>query len=113
MRILLAVETVDFRKGIDGLAGICRGTLKVDPFSGCLFVFRNRRGTSIKILVYDGQGYYLCQKRLSRGRFRWWPKQTEGVSRTLAANQLQTLLWNGDPDKIAVSSEWKKIPATA
>jgi len=112
MRILVAVESVDFRKGIDGLTGICRGTLKTDPFGGCLFVFRNRRGTSIKILMYDGQGYYLCQKRLSKGRFQWWPKETDGISRTLAANQLQTLLWNGDPDKV-VAPVWKKIPVMA
>ncbi len=72
MRILLAVEPVDFRKGIDGLAGICRRVLKPDPFSGYAFVFRNKRGTAIKILVYDGQGFWLCHKRLSTGRFRWW-----------------------------------------
>ena len=52
MRILVAVEAVDFRKGIDGLVGICRGTLKMDPFGGYLFVFRNRLGTSIKVLCY-------------------------------------------------------------
>jgi transposase len=109
MRILVAVEAVDFRKGIDGLMGVCRGRLQTDPFSGCVFVFRNRRGTSIKILMYDGQGYYLCQKRLSKGRFRWWPKETDGVSRSLAANQLQILLWNGNPDG-AEASIWKKLP---
>ena len=70
MRILLAVEPVDFRKGIDGLAGVCRKVLAADPFSGCMFVFRNRRGTTIKILVYDGQGFWLAQKRLSQGRSR-------------------------------------------
>ena len=105
----MAVEKVDFRKGIDGLVGICRGTLQMDPFSGYLFVFLNRRGTSIRILTYDGQGYWLCQKRLSSGRFQWWPKADEGTLRTLAVNQLQTLLWNGNPDKIAVSRDWKKI----
>ena len=56
MRILLAVEPVDFRNGIDGLAGVCRKTLGCDPFSGWLFIFRNRRATALKILVYDGQG---------------------------------------------------------
>ena len=111
MRILVAVERVDFRKGIDGLVGICRGVLRMDPFGGYVFVFRNRRGTSIKVLMYDGQGYWLCQKRLSKGRFQWWPKAEEGISRILAANQLQTLLWNGDPDKAAASS-WKRIPVT-
>jgi transposase len=49
MRILVAVEAVDFRKGIDSLAELCRAKLDADPFSGCLFVFRSRRATSIKM----------------------------------------------------------------
>jgi transposase len=73
MRILLAVEPVDFRKGIDGLAQVCRAHLQTDPFSGAVFVFASRRRTALKILVYDGQGFWLCQKRLSQGRFGWWP----------------------------------------
>ena len=71
MRILVAVEPADFRKGIDGLARLCKEALKRDPFGGGVFVFRNRRATAIKALVYDGQGFWLCHKRLSRGRFRW------------------------------------------
>jgi transposase len=105
MRILAAVDPVDFRKGIDGLAGICHRVLKSDPFSGYVFVFRNRRGTAIKILVYDGQGYWLCQKRLSCGRFHWWPE--EGAVEQLAAHELQMLLWNTDPKGAAPL--WKKI----
>ena len=70
MRILVAVESVDFRKGIDSLAELCRQKLDADPFSGYLFVFRSRRATSIKVLVYDGQGFWLATKRLSKGRFR-------------------------------------------
>jgi len=98
MRILIAVAAVDFRKGIDGLTGICRTVLQEDPFSGCLFVFRNRRGQSLKFLLYDGQGFWLCQKRLSKGRFRWWPK---GESlHSLAAHELQALIWNGNPDSV-------------
>jgi transposase len=53
MRILVAIEPVDGRKGIDSLARLCQDKLQADPFSGCLFVFRSRRGTSIRILVYD------------------------------------------------------------
>ena len=73
MRSLLAVEPVDFRKGIDGLVQVCRQSLKLDPLAGALFVFSNRRRQALKILVYDGQGFWLCQKRLSQGRFGWWP----------------------------------------
>ena len=60
MRILVAVEAVDFRKGIDGLARVCKAELSADPFSGCVFVFRNRKATAIKALVYDGQGFWFC-----------------------------------------------------
>ncbi|MDD3978205.1 MAG: IS66 family insertion sequence element accessory protein TnpB [Methanomicrobium sp.] len=105
MRILVAVTAVDFRKGIDGLAGICRTVLQEDPFSGCLFVFRNKRGRSLKFLLYDGQGFWLCQKRLSKGRFKWWPK--EGPLHLLAAHELQTLVWNGNPG--LVPALWKPL----
>jgi hypothetical protein len=64
MRILVAVAPVDFRNGIDGLGGVCRRQLQEDPLGGCVFVFRNRRGTAVKILMYDGQGFWLCQKRM-------------------------------------------------
>jgi len=62
MCILLAVEAVDSRKGIDSLAQLCQEKLQAAPFSVCLFVFRSRRGTAIRILVYDGQGFWLAQK---------------------------------------------------
>jgi transposase len=96
MRILVAVEAVDFRKGIDSLAELCRAKLDADPFSGCLFVFRSRRATSIKVLVYDGQGFWLATKRLSKGRFRWWP-QGEEPTRALRVHQAQVLLAAGNP----------------
>jgi transposase len=109
MRILLAVEPVDFRKGIDGLAGVCRKVMDSNPFSGHVFVFRNRRRTSIKILAYDGQGFWLAQKRLSQGHFSWWPKSADSSVRKLAAHELQLLLWNGDPDLARVAPEWRRL----
>jgi transposase len=109
MRILLAVEPVDFRKGIDGLAGVCRKVLRSNPFSGYVFVFRNRRRTSIKILAYDGQGFWLAQKRLSQGRFSWWPKGADSSVQKLAAHELQLLLWNGDPDLAKVAPAWRRL----
>jgi transposase len=109
MKILVAVEAADFRKGIDGLARLCREKLSSDPFAGHVFVFRNRRATALKLLYYDGQGYWLCQKRLSRGRFRWWPDGSEkGVSR-LAVHELQTLLWNGNPRETRAAPPWKPV----
>ena len=109
MRILVAVEPADFRRGIDGLARICREQLQTDPFSGCLVVFRNRRGTAIKALVYDGQGFWLCQKRLSRGRFRFWPDRAGGVSSHLAAHELQVLLAGGNPATAQAAPTWRRV----
>ena len=107
MRILVAVNPVDFRSGIDSLCRICRQILKTDPFSGSIFVFSNRKRTSIRILGYDGQGFWLCHKRLSQGTFRWWPKGE--VLSPLAAHELQLLLWNGDPQNSKVAPFWKPI----
>ena len=64
MRILVAVEPIDFRAGIDGLVAACRKRLQADPFSGALFVFSNRTRTAIKVLVYDGQGFWMCHNQL-------------------------------------------------
>jgi transposase len=109
MRILVAVEPADFRKGIDGLAGLCRNILREDPFSGGVFVFRNRRATAIKILVYDGQGFWLCQKRLSKGRFQWWPESAAAAVREMDARDLQLVVWNGDPSRGAMKPLWRGL----
>jgi transposase len=109
MRILLAMEPVDFRKGIDGLCAMCRRELQCEPFSGTVFVFRNRAGTAVKVLVYDGQGFWLCQKRLSKGRFHGWPGKDDKAARTLAAHELQLLLWNGSPEAGQVAPLWRPL----
>lgn len=110
MRILVAVEPADFRKGIDGLSALCRRVFKSDPFSGYVFIFRNRLKTAIKILAYDGQGFWLCQKRLSKGRFQWWPDQkNNGSVKVLEAHELQMLIWNGNPSDSGVAPMWRKI----
>ena len=108
VRIFVAVEPADFRKGIDGLANLCRTELQSDPFSGAYFVFRNRKGSAIKILAYDGQGYWLCQKRLSKSRFHFWPSGEE-PSRQLEAHELQLLLSGGDPDSVHVPGPWRRL----
>jgi transposase len=97
MRLLVAIEPVDFRKGIDGLCAVCRKQLEQDPFSGTLFIFVNRSRQALRILAYDSQGFWLCHKRLSRGRFVWNFDTGQGQVRELAVRQLQMLLWNSDP----------------
>jgi transposase len=111
MRILVAIEAVDGRKGIDSLSRLCQDKLAADPFSGCLFVFRSRRGTSIRILTYDGQGFWLAQKRLSQGKFRWWPEglNTRQVASHLEAHQLQVLLAVGNPTATQAAPPWRPL----
>ncbi len=91
MRVLVEIEPVDGRKGIDSLARLCQDKLAEDPFSGCVFVFRSRRGTAIRLLSYDGQGYWLAQKRLSKGRFVWWPA-SDTPAKPLGAYEGENLL---------------------
>ena len=109
MRVLVAIEPVDFRKGIDGLVRICRDVLKSNPFDGGVFVFRSRRATAIKVLVYDGRGFWLCQKRLSSGRFRYWPSGEESSARELEAHEVGVLLAGGDPAGARGSPVWRKV----
>jgi transposase len=107
-RIFLATQPVDFRKGIDGLAAVCRQVLHEQPLSGAVFVFRNRSATALKLLFYDGQGYWLCTKRLSQGHFQWWPR-TEGERIPLSARELLVLLWNGLPYQAQMAHDWRQL----
>jgi len=107
-KIFLAIQPVDFRKGIDGLAAVCRLHLKQNPYSGSFFIFRNRRGTALKILAYDGQGMWLFMKRFSQGTIRWWPKREEALH-SLKVSELQILLWNGHPPGAQIPEDWRKI----
>src|SRR5205823_8662704 len=109
MRILVAIEHIDGRRGIDSLAQLCREKLAADPFSGCVFIFRTRRGTAIKLLAFDGQGFWLATKRLSKGRFKWWPTGT-GPAQTLRAHQALLLLAAANPDAEA-PPVWRQVSA--
>jgi hypothetical protein len=121
MRLYLCIAPIDFRKGIDGLSRVCRDVLYKDPFSGSMFIFRNKRKTTLKILVYDGQGFWLYVKRLSSGRFNWWPQDEKTTSINLTPAQLHLLIWNGnlhlmdayDPRTPLTSPPWKNITPAA
>jgi transposase len=101
------------RKGIDGLVQVCRQRLNLDPISGALFVFSNRRRRALKILMYDGQGFWLCQKRLSQGRFGWWPSGGPQPTLVLDVHQLQLLIWNGNPNHGQAAPMWRPITPVA
>lgn len=90
VRVYLAMGPTDMRKGFDGLSLLAQDTLKQDPFSGHLFVFRGKRGDLVKILYWDGQGFCLFAKRLEKGRFVW--PITKAGSVTLTPAQLSMLL---------------------
>jgi transposase len=109
LKIMLAVAPVDFRKGIDALVALCRNQLEQDPFSGILFLFRNRRATAVKILAYDGNGYWLCLKRFSRGRLAWWPTSSGELLQPLQAQQLAVLLAQGNPKQASFPADWRKV----
>jgi transposase len=77
-RVYLAIGSTDMRKEINGLSILVEGVLERNPFSGHLFVFCNRRQTTLKILYWQGNGFWLFQKRLEKERFRW-PESREQV----------------------------------
>lgn len=110
MRILVAREPLDLRRGIDGTAAACREALREDPLSGAVFVFRNRSGKMVRILVYDGQGLWLMTKRMSRGRFRFWCSSDGGGSIVVEPHELVTLLAGGDWTRIRAPSPWRPLP---
>ena len=104
----IAVAPVDFRKGIDGLAALCKQQLQHDPFSGRIFVFRNKRCSSIKLLVYDGNGFWLCQKRFSQGKLAWWPSQPQQAD-DIRAIELLLILQQGVPEQAKVPPSWRRL----
>ena len=108
MRVLVAIEPVDGRKGIDSLARLCQEKLSEDPFSGCVFVFRSRSGSAIRLLSYDGQGYWLAQNRLSKGRFVWGPEDT-GATKPLEAYEAQLLMAAGDLSRVRAAPMWRRV----
>jgi transposase len=90
-KIYVACQPVDFRAGIDGYAALCRSQLQLNPFSGHCFIFRNKRRTAIKVLLYDGRGFWLCHKRLSKGQFKKWPNSVHQAI-SIDSQQLSQLL---------------------
>lgn len=108
MKIFVSPASVDFRLGIDGMCALIKNKMDLDPMGGALFAFTNTRRSGIKFIVYDGQGYWFCYKRLSQGRIKWWPSGSESAL-PLDARNLLLMIYNGDPLKVKFQSDWKEI----
>lgn len=78
VRIYVATGVTDLRRSIDGLSALVRDHLRLDPLSGHLFLFRNRRGDRLKILLWDQSGFWVLYKRLEQGTFAW-PRDDSGA----------------------------------
>lgn len=105
-KVYVAVKPIDFRNGITGLKRICKDFLLKQSDSGTLFVFRNKKTNCIKILCYDGQGFWLMMKRLSKGKYPWWP-QSINKGTDIDYKQLQQII--NAAIEAEFSEDWKKL----
>ena len=95
VRVFVATGATDMRLGMDGLAALARSRLSLDPLSGHLILFRNRRGDRLKVLVWDRSGFWVLYKRLEKGTFSWPRSPSEGRAE-LRTSELMLLLSGGD-----------------
>jgi transposase len=91
VRIYLATGATDLRRSIDGLSALVREHFALDPLSGHLFLFRNRRGDRLKILAWDRSGFWVLYKRLEQGTFAW-PTEPAGAPVEMRSADLLLLL---------------------
>ncbi len=101
-QVWLVIEPVDMRVGIDGLSLRIQNLLGHSPCDGKAFAFCNRRGTRLKLLIWDGTGVWLCHRRLHRGKFNWPTAETTTV--TLSERQWAWLI---------TGVEWQRLDAAA
>lgn len=105
VKIYLATEPADMRKSMDGLCGLVQEIIGENPFTGHLFVFRNRKGDRVKVLVWDQGGFWVLYKRLEKGRFHF-PK-ARGASVQIEAADLTLLLGGIDLTHARRRPRWR------
>jgi len=106
--IFVVHDSVSFNMGFDGLIGFCRRVLRVEPMNGAYFVFHSRTRKQLRVLVYDGDGWWLATKRFSKGSVKHWPKGGQQMSK-IAARELMLLLWRGSPKGADYSDFWSRV----
>ena len=115
-RIYLAAGATDMRKGFEGLFGLVRDRLLCEPLSGHVFVFANAQRNRLKLLFWDGNGLWVCAKRIEKGRLRW-PHAAAGESKIVLSQAELSMLVNGIDLAACSKSNWfrqvtaEKIPA--
>ena len=108
VRIFLASSPADMRRGFDGLAALTTSVIGQDPLSGHLFVFRNRRGDRVKILMWDRDGLLLVYKRLEEGVFRFPKVPAHAKSALVTTQELSLLLWGIDPSSVVRQKRYSR-----
>ena len=108
MRVLVAIEPVDGRKGIDSLARLCHEKLAEDPFSGCVFVFRSRSGTAIRRSPTMARATGWPRSDFPRAGFIWWPEAV-GAAKSLEAYEAQLLMAAGDVSRVRAAPMWRRV----
>ena len=93
-RIYLAAGATDMRKGFEGLYGLVRDLLQLEPLSGHIFLFSNVHRNRLKLLFWDGSGLWVCAKRLEKGRFSW-PQAVSGQTKVVLSHEELALLLGG------------------
>lgn len=109
LRVCLAVEAVDLRRGFEGLALMVREVLREDERSSQIFVFTNRRRDRVRLLYWDGSGLWLMTKRLEQGTFAW-PRVPEGAVKLALRAEALELLLSGIDLKGARMRPWWEAP---
>ena len=107
--IYVVENPISFSSRLKGTLAICRDLLSIEPMDGCVTVFRNKAGTNLRIVFYDGDGFWICEKAFSRGRMRDWAR-SGGVTQ-VTARELAVLLWRGDVRGAAFPPFWKRVAA--
>jgi len=110
LRVFVAVEPCDMRKGYEGLSALAGGVLGEDVRSGALFVFSNRRRTRLKILYFDGTGMWVLGKRLEKGTFSWPKLTVEGASKVVLRAEALAMLTDGIDLRGAKMRPWYERP---
>ncbi len=99
-RYFLYRPSADMRKGFDGLSGLVRNDLGMDPLSGDVFIFLNRRRTHMKLLVWEDSGFVVYYKRLERGRFEYPNADGTGGSLNISWRQLMLIIQGIDLESV-------------